>query len=106
MLAVGEGDGDGVDGVADSSDNDDSLRGGGGRQAGSGCTDFLLLFLVRDKTFFSFFFLLSFFFFSRLIRIRDGVWHGERRVIHIETTLSHKTLVSHSLSLSLPLGIL
>lgn len=55
MLAVGEGDGDGVDGVADSSDNDDSLRGAGGRQAGSGCTDFLLLFLVRDKTLFSFF---------------------------------------------------
>lgn len=65
-------------------------------------SDFALLFLVRDKTLFSFvFFCFILFSLSSLVFAFAFVMaYVMKRVAHIETTLSHKTLVSGRVSRS------
>lgn len=96
-----DGAGDGDDGVADSLAPVQhpppctvSLWGRG--------SDFALLFLVRDKTLFSFvFFCFILFSLSSLVFAFAFVMaYVMKRVAHIETTLSHKTLVSGRVSRS------
>lgn len=64
-------------------------------------SDFALLFLVRDKTLFS---LVSFAFFCCVLLLAFAfafvMAHVMKRVAHIETTLSHKSLVSGRVSLA------